>query len=67
MTKSILSPFLTRESVKKSSLSPFLVGIVDGSSTRDESEQWEQISRMCYALGVYEWYKPEIYIKGPWL
>lgn len=65
MTKSILSPFLTRESVKKSSLSPFLVGIVDGSSTRDESEQWEQISRMCYALGVYEWYKPEIYIKGP--
>jgi len=65
MTKSVLSPFLIKESVKKSSLSPFLVGIVDGSLTRDESEQWEQISRMCYALGVYEWYKPEIYIKGP--
>jgi len=65
MRKSSLSPFLTGESEKKNNLSPFLVGIVDGSSTRDESEQWEQINRMCYSLEAYEWYKPETYIKGP--
>jgi len=51
--------------MRKSSLSPFLVGIIDGSSIRDESEQWEQINRMCYSLKAYEWYKPETYIKGP--
>jgi len=65
MRKSTLSPFLTGESEKKNNLSPFLVGIVDGSSARDESEQWEQINRMCCSLGAYEWYKPETYIKGP--
>jgi len=65
MRKSTLPPFLTGESEKKNNLSPFLVGIVDGSSARDESEQWEQINRMCYSLGAYEWYKPETYIKGP--
>lgn len=59
--------------MRKSSLSPFwggrgmpgIVGIVDGSSTRDESEQLEQINRMYYSLRHYEWHKPEIYIKGP--
>jgi len=56
---------LDGEGMIKSNLSPFLVGIVDGSSTRDESEQWEQINRMCYSLRAYEWYKPETYIKGP--
>ncbi len=65
MRKSSLSPLLEKEGMKKSSLSPFLVGIVEGSSIRDDSEQWEQINRMCYSLGVYEWYKPEVYIRGP--
>jgi len=44
---------------------PGIVGIVDGSSTRDESKQLERINRMCYSLRNYEWSKPEIYIKGP--
>jgi len=43
---------------------PGIACIVDLSSARDESRQLEQINRMCCSLRHYEWYKPEIYIKG---
>ncbi|MFB0527472.1 MAG: asparagine synthetase B [bacterium] len=44
---------------------PGIAGVIDLSSTRDESRQSEQIDRMCRSLIHYEWYKPEIYVKGP--
>jgi len=44
---------------------PGIAGVVDPSSTRDESRQLEQIDRMCRSLIHYEWYRPEIYVKGP--
>lgn len=44
---------------------PGIAGVIGLSSTRDESKQLEQINRMCRSLRHYEWYKSDIYIKGP--
>jgi len=44
---------------------PGIVGSLDLSLARDESKQLAQISRMCRSLLHYEWYKPEVYVRGP--
>jgi len=44
---------------------PGIAGVIDLSSTRDESKQLEQINRMCRSLKHYEWYKSEIYMRAP--
>jgi len=44
---------------------PGIAGMIDLSSTRDESKQLEQVNRMCCLLRHYDWYKPDIYTKEP--
>jgi len=44
---------------------PGIAFTIDLSLTTDESKQSEQINRMCSSLRHYEWYKPEMYTKGP--
>ncbi len=44
---------------------PGIAGIIDLSSTRDQSKQLEQIERMCSSLKSCEWYRSETYTEGP--